>query len=179
MATIVISTFTRPIPARGKDRSGGGRNSGGLDDHGCVVNDCVDAHDLLEDREANADDQRGPQRWLEQIGEAAFFLGRASRPCSISKKFPVDIRCASNPRERRTSAFGVARFAAATGGFPAGRAFPAPKIQGREQCKCKHPTPALDLCKRVIHNVGEQDANGDRKLKQGDLPAPRVRRRNL
>ncbi len=167
-----------PTPEGCEDRRTGRVDAGALDDRRGVVDDGVDPGYLLQDRQADADQQRRLHgRGLEVAPPARIGSGAPGDLVDLV----VDRLFAgrADPQQGGFGSRGVAlhhqpaRTARQTG--DADRQY-----QGRYCAEAEHPAPALvDIREGESHQVGDQDPDRHRKLEEGHQTAAHVGRGDL
>ena len=176
-ATTVIVTLTTPMPAVREDGRRVRGEAGLLEDVWRIVDHRIDAGDLLEDREPDADDERRPGVWRSEQGAKRHLALLGTDVALQTRHLGIDGRRAAQRPQR------VARLLPTPLCHQPARALrqhchaEAEKHAGHRP-ETEHPAPrARDVGHREVDEIGGQDAARDTKLVQRHDHAALVRRR--
>ena len=166
-----------PDRDRGQDRGRRGLDAGELDDRRRVVDHRVDARDLLQDREPDPDHESGLDQRLAQVTPATR-LG-ADLALDLDDLLLDRLGVAgADPRQHRP------RLEVAPRHHQPARALrhpqhPDPERECGDGAEAQHPPPRLAVVEGEPDHVGDDDADRDRQLEEGDQAPADVGRRNL
>ena len=166
-----------PDPDRRQNRSGRGVDAGEFDDRRRVVDDRVDAGDLLQDRQADPDQERRFDDRLQQLAPGTGLVVDALLDfldLALDQVRVVD----ADLRQRRPR-----RVVVAVHHQPARALRHPPHAEGERQrrhaAEAEHPAPAFAGVEAEPDQVGDEDPDRHRQLEEADQAAAALGRRHL